>query len=159
LRAARTRKGVVTAQGRPVAGARVIYLDANARGEWVVETAADGSYEVPDPAAWASGVVVIHSAFGLFERDGAWDGSARALDVALDPGTAVEGRVVDERQRPVPGAEIWIGAASEQWPSAVSGADGRFRVDHAPQEWSVVRARTGALAGRSPRTPGPLVVV
>src|SRR5262249_12800242 len=49
-------------------------------------------------------------------------------------------------------------AAPIPWPSAVSGADGHFRIEHAPKEWSVLLARTGALSGRAQPTAGPLVV-
>lgn len=159
LQAARGRKGAVTAQGRPVAGARVVFLDGDGRGEWMVETAADGSYEAPDPSAWAGWQMVFHPSFVLFAREGGWGAGAKALDVTLDPGVALEGRVVDGRRQPVPGAEVWIGGGHEPWPAAVSGADGQFRVAHAPREWDVVLARTGTLAGRAVRGTAPLVVV
>ena len=160
LSPAAPRRGVVSAAGRPVAGARVVFFAPQLAGEWAADTGADGAFEVPDPQVWSAGLVVLHPGYARFEHDGEWGKNAGALDVALEPGEAVSGRVVDEGQRPVPGAALWIGGPAGLWPQATATAsDGTFRLAHAPAGWTVLQARTDVLVGSARRRSGAVTVV
>jgi hypothetical protein len=160
LRKAASRRGVITAQGGPVAGARVVFLASDdVEREWAVRTAADGSYEAPDPAQWARHLLVFHPDFAPCAHDSDWGPGTRDLDCALEPGVPLSGRVVDERGQPVAGAGIWVRDGYAPWPLATSAADGTFHVAHAPSGWTLVLARGDALVGRAERQAGPLTVV
>src|SRR5687768_6788941 len=79
LRATRAAplRTVVTAGGRPLAGALVVWTAGSVIGpiaEVMVRTSEDGSCEVPDPAVWAHQGVILHTDFS------ARDLSPRALD-------------------------------------------------------------------------------
>jgi protocatechuate 3,4-dioxygenase beta subunit len=159
LQRAATRRGVVTAAGRPLAGARVVWLPSgHAASEWAVTTAADGSYLLPDPEKWSSQSLVLHPDFAPLDSQEDAFAPRAPLDRSLDAGVALAGTVVDEGGRPVAGAEVWVEAAG-RWPMATTAADGRFSVAHAPRKWQTVRARTRSLAGEARRAPGRLSVV
>lgn len=66
------------------------------------------------------------------------------LDVVVDEGGAVTGRVMDRDGRPVPDAEVWFGP-KELHKSTVTAADGRYvlPVDTAAQYW--ICSRRGDL--------------
>lgn len=58
------------------------------------------------------------------------DGATRELELLLGPGGAFVGRVIDDLQRPVEGAEIRVaGQRDPDPPETRTGADGRFRVE------------------------------
>src|SRR5262245_51516728 len=117
LRPAPTRRGRVTAAGRPVANALVVLLSSSTfeePAELVTRSDADGRYEVPEPARWAEQIVVVHEAFALLAvgpgSAGAW---AKALNPQLAPGVALEGRVIDAKGRGgLGGLAIWV----DGWP-------------------------------------------
>ncbi|HET6202283.1 MAG TPA: carboxypeptidase-like regulatory domain-containing protein [Planctomycetota bacterium] len=70
---------------------------------------------------------------------------AAAVTVSLFPGTTIEGTTVDEEGRPVPGAEVEFSATDPlPVPSAVSDAEGRFRIG------PVRIGRNGQVRARTP---------
>lgn len=67
-------------------------------------------------------------------------------DLPLAAGTALAGRVVDERDRPLAGAKIQVVSVPAAAPPAVSGADGGFRLaDLAPGRADLSVVREGYL--------------
>ena len=144
LTAAPMQKGTITANGKPVGGATVVWSGA---AEYVTTTDADGHYNVPDPNKWATRIVVIHPDFAIVEESAPGFGRSAArlaIDRSLNPGVAINGRVMKEDgQTPAAKAAIFV----NEWPLATSGDDGTFTVAHAPKDWRELEARAGTLAG------------
>ncbi len=76
---------------------------------------------------------------------------ARKAETILDEGLALEGKVVDDRGRPLAGAKVGLGAdrqiAQREFPSVATDAEGRFRFGHVPPDTQTVTAQS---PGRSP---------
>jgi RNA polymerase sigma-70 factor (ECF subfamily) len=74
-------------------------------------------------------------------------GEERELELRLAPGLEVEGRVLDEREGPVAGAEIWLTSSYIDWLGmsrvAVSDGAGRFRLRDVPGEQSLGATAVG----------------
>ncbi len=150
LRQAPRVRGSVRTDGRPLAGARVIWRDPQLRPLWITETDARGSYEVPDPKRWAESVAVLHPRVGVHDPSSGLDtltlhepwhaDDGPPLELTPSRGRSVRGQVVAEG-RPVAGAEITAAA----WPLASSDDDGRFTI-RVPED-AVVQARAGARWG------------
>lgn len=141
LRAATTKKGRVTAGGKPVAGASVIVNNAV-----YARTDENGEYSAPDPSGWVWRIYAIHPDYAVQER--LRTGGPLSLDVTLETGSAFTGKVTDPAGRPVANAVIRSGS----WPLAKSGEDGAFTIAHlAPSMAKSLRAaidnRTGSLQG------------
>jgi len=141
---AATVAGTVTGpDGRPVAGARVHAVattarritsraDAtDARGQFEISGLEGGEYDV---VALAPGLApAVATGVALDRR-----GEAR-VDLALLPGVRVTGRLVDERERPVPGRVLLGEIDGRKTPPvlgdrvlAEAGADGRFELSGVP---------------------------
>jgi protocatechuate 3,4-dioxygenase beta subunit len=126
--AARVRGLVSDQDGHPVAGARIHTLPGGYGSLWA-GTGTDGRYEILLPAPGR--VEITASAVG-FER------SRERRPIDLEPGQVlgdadfslvrrtgfVEGRVVDEEGRPIPGALV-SGPGPDVW----ADAEGRFRLE------------------------------
>lgn len=157
LVAAESRSGKITANGKPVAGATVIWLTG--RSEAIAKTDAQGQYSVPDPSKWASRVLIVHPDYALFDETSVrpLGGNAKkSLDHALDAGVAVSGRVVGpDGQTPAAKATVLL----DGWPVATSGDDGTFSIAHAPKKWELLEARSGNLAGQRAQAGGGAVAV
>ena len=157
LKPAPTRRGTVTASGRPVPDATVAWLASwqdPQSAELVVHSAKDGAYEVPDPDRWASGVAVVHRDFALLlaTPEAKW---GSRLSQELTAGASLQGQVVDEKSgRGLAGATVWVNG----WPRARSAADGTFTIPHAPTEEKHILARTGDMAG-TPKGGDRLVIL
>jgi hypothetical protein len=151
-------RGDVRAAGRLVAGATVVWMMETEAGEMhevVRQSAADGGYDVPSPAAWASRVVVIHPDFAPFSSGPRSSGWESRLRHDLVEGVTVGGRVVDDgTERPIVGATIEV----DGWPVGRSAEGGVFLIRHAPADWSRLVARTDALAGTTGPRTGRLTV-
>ena len=141
------KSGRVTAGGKPVAGAKVVW---NGGGEVIATTDAQGRYNVPDPASWGSGVTVIHPDYAVLDDVVVRGFSPNtSLDRSVTAGVPLSGTVVGEDGKtPVAGATITI----EGWPVAKSAQDGTFTVAHASSKWQTIVAKSGALAGTRART-------
>ncbi len=150
-----SRKGVITAGGKPVADATVAISYGGT--DWIGRTDEQGRYQAPDPRR-ARSITVLHSEFAIdherFIRSGT---PASELDRRLVAGAKITGRVVAaDGTTPVANATILV----DQWPLATSGDDGTFTIPHAPAKWSTLAARKDVLlaqrafdaAARSPVT-------
>ncbi|HEX3109040.1 MAG TPA: carboxypeptidase-like regulatory domain-containing protein, partial [Thermoanaerobaculia bacterium] len=135
LSSAPVKQGTITANGKPVANAHVVWLGQD--GETIATTDDKGHYSAPDPAKWAGRVVVQHPDFALFdETRGA---KALPLDFSLDAGVAVTGKVVTSDGSPVAKANVTI----DTWPVATSGDDGSFTIAHASKKWDSLEIHSG----------------
>ncbi|MEA2490706.1 MAG: large repetitive protein, partial [Acidobacteriota bacterium] len=157
LRKAAPKEGRVTANGKPVANARVIWW-GNA-GHILSQTTTDGEgrYVSPDPRN-ATAVTVLHPDFAvseeLFWRRG--ENTAKEMDRTLMPGKAIAGRVVAaDGETAVAKATIVV----DGWPLATSAEDGSFTVAHAPAKWKLLVALSdGSLAMRRFTADVPLTL-
>jgi uncharacterized GH25 family protein len=129
LHTAPMRKGRVIANGKPVAGARVVFARS-----LIVKTDEKGEYQVPETSG-VERVLVIHPDFAIAEN--ATVDSSQDLTMAV--GTPIRGKVSGADGKPVAHATISVNG----WPLAQSGDDGSFTVPHAPQNWRTFIARSG----------------
>lgn len=145
LQKAETRKGSVTAAGKPVANALVV---VNYGGhEHFARTDDQGRYEAPDPKR-ALFLTIVHPDFAVanerfFSPTG--NTSASVLNRTLAPGNTFKGTVVSgEQDTPVAKATVFV----DGWPLATTGDDGTFTIAHMPPTWTSIVARKGALLGQ-----------
>ncbi len=140
--------------GEPVAGVRIRQMGwrshSSKREAWTDD---DGRFETDavDDDAW---LMLAHDAYAptvttlACARDTA---PSTTLDLTLHHGARYEGRVTDEQGRPVAGVSVSVrrlgpeGRLPIPWPAAVTGADGRYRIERAPPG-SVSVACDGAAA-------------
>ena len=153
---------VVDSSGAPLLGARVtldpppgfmrrfdVVLDSTLRFEAGSTTDASGSFALPGVPDLAGSRVVAR-------LDGFADGSVEAppgndagLRIEMSRSAAeadvLEGRVVDEERRPVPGARVSLGQRT-----AVTDSAGEFRLEtvDAPDAAELVAVHPGHLPGR-----------
>ncbi|MGH9384912.1 MAG: carboxypeptidase regulatory-like domain-containing protein, partial [Vicinamibacterales bacterium] len=146
------RGRVVDQAGHPLAGAIVAAIDPSVdRSVASAASDADGEFVLDVPAQLPP-VEVHASAPGTVTAI-----AAQAVPASMEadigviqlmPGRIVEGRVVDDRQRPVQGAEVFVFTTEAAEPlapgRATTDAEGRFIVTNAPP-----RARSMAV-----RAPG-----
>jgi uncharacterized protein (DUF2141 family) len=158
LRRAATARGAVRAGGRPVADATVVWIatdDAGGSRELILRTGVDGTYEVPAPETWASGVQVLRSDFAPLTSRPDYPGQGSALRHQLNAGVTVEGWAVDEASgRGVAGGTVLV----DGWPLGRTAADGSFAVRHVPRDWASIEVRTAVLAGAAGPRAGRIVV-
>jgi hypothetical protein len=144
LQKSETRKGTVTAGGKPVAGANVII---HYQGyEYLAKTDEKGSYEAPDPKRSRS-IAVVHPDYALNDETfmTMTGVSASVLQRTLVAGSAFQGRVVaGEKDTPVAKAMILV----DGWPLATTGDDGSFTIAHMPPKWKTIIARKDSLLGQ-----------
>ncbi|HEX8617741.1 MAG TPA: carboxypeptidase regulatory-like domain-containing protein, partial [Thermoanaerobaculia bacterium] len=136
LQKGQTKRGVISAAGKPVANATVVIYYGSY--EHLVKTDAAGRYEAPDPKR-ATRLAVIHPDFAIDEKASFTPaGTERDLTRTLSPGTAVTGRVVAaDGTTPAANATLTI----DGWPLGKSGEDGTFTIARAPSRWSYLVAR------------------
>lgn len=148
LRSAPMKKGRIIAGGKPVAGATVIINSA-----FIARTDEAGQYSAPDPSAWAYSIAVLHPDFAIGTVSRTRDLPPR-LDIALDKGSAVRGRVVDPAGRPIAKATVYGG----QWPLATSGEDGSFSIAHVSPRVKSLAGREGTRIGTAKRGAETIVL-
>lgn len=139
---------VVDEAGDPVEGAEVTMIGAESPvyGD-VFEDAskASGVFSIPHLMPGPFILTVRRAGFAAFWRDGVRvpEGEARfnAGELVLKAGAAIEGRVTDERGRPVEGTEVRVYSeegllnpraaflGEEPAPDARTGPEGRFRIE------------------------------
>ena len=143
---------LVDEAGAPVAGARVAVWTrmhvGGERGEDIeLESAGDGRFETQVPLGQSLTVDVQAVGFERLRRTqvSVWPGGLDLGDLALRASAVIDGRVVDARGAGVEGAQLYVDAnlglpsratlpllRTSGPPTAVSGADGRFRLGHVP---------------------------
>jgi uncharacterized GH25 family protein len=136
LREASPSRGKITAGGKPVAGALLVYP-----GALIARTDSNGDYVVPGQSRPA-GLRVIHPSYAQ-----AWANPSRATqsqpNARLTPGSQLRGRVVAADGKPVANASVSL----DGWPLATSGDDGAFTIEHAWPQWQTLVAEEGSRAG------------
>ncbi len=141
LFAAAQKQGTVTAGGKPVAGARVIWW--NRATEAVSTTDSAGHYSVADPS-WAVRVDVVHPDFALFDES-ITPPQKPNVNLTLDAGAPLAGHVVNGTAG-VGKAAVFV----DGFPMATTADDGSFVIAHAPRKWQLVQAQAGVLAASLP---------
>lgn len=144
LSRAEVKQGTIAADGKPVAGATVIWMAGE--NEVVATTDQNGRYSAPDPMVWATRVIVLHRDFApIDETSGPFaPPSRKKLDRTLDPGVALKGHVVaPDGQSPAAKAMVSV----DGFPLATSADDGSFTLAHAPKKWDSIEVRSGDFVG------------
>jgi hypothetical protein len=134
---------ITTAGGEPVAGAHVRI------GAVQSESDAEGRYRLAGVAPGLKGLGVSHPAYKGRNQQVDVQAGENRVDLTLEKGTTVAGRVVDEAGAPRPGAELTLRNRSERGPRgyrASSGADGRFEVLAVPDGSFDLEAEAGGFA-------------
>jgi protocatechuate 3,4-dioxygenase beta subunit len=115
---------IATAEGKPVAGARVT-------AEGASEVSDDeGAYTVDGVSPGRTEVHVSHPLYKLFRREMVIQPGINPLDVTFDDGVEVSGRVMDSRGDPVAGARVaLLRQVRKDWREyrERTGEDGTFR--------------------------------
>lgn len=123
---------VLSPSGKPVAGANVELMEEEARGSFRMPVSAatdgDGRYRLDGLAPGTRTIQATHEGYRRAVRDLEVRSGENALDLSLEGGAEVRGRVVDEGGAPVVGARVSLREGWRSWdmPSTVSGADGSF---------------------------------
>lgn len=154
LVAAPAKTGMITAAGKPLPDAVVIF---GGRAEYTTITDGNGKYSVPDPAKWANRLVILSPDFAVLNEilGGPLGTNKKGLDRALDSGATIRGRVfAQDGTSPVPGVPVFV----DQWRLATTAEDGTFTVAHAPKDWSLIEARIDSRAGMRAHAAGDVTI-
>lgn len=142
------KRGTITANGKPVAGAVVIWLGGGT-ADFVATTDADGHYNAPDPSKWANRLNIAHPDYAMFEELTLQRDSQKRVDFSLSAGVTITGRVVaEDGKTPMAKATLLL----DRWPVGTSADDGTFTIAHAPKEWRQLEARTATLGAMRARS-------
>jgi protocatechuate 3,4-dioxygenase beta subunit len=136
LTQAAAKSGTVTAGGKGVAGALVVFIGT---GEYGTKTDANGKYTAPDPAKWANRIIILHPDYATLEEPMGPQAPKKGIDRSLETGVALSGKVVaEDGTTPVGNATIYL----DHWPVTATNSEGGFSFAHAPKDWTMVEART-----------------
>ncbi|HEV7919385.1 MAG TPA: carboxypeptidase regulatory-like domain-containing protein [Thermoanaerobaculia bacterium] len=141
LRKTSPRKGRMTMRGKPVANAVI-----GGRGGSVVRTDANGVFELPEPSA-GDRVFAWHPDSGIDELSF----RGPSLDLRVEPGITVRGRVVGEDGKPVAHAKLDVAGRLY----GQSADDGSFVLQQVFPLWTAIVARAGDRAGLVLRSSKP----
>lgn len=103
-------------------------------------TGADGKYELKNVPQGAS-ITVIYEGFTVVSKA---IGTNARLDFEIRP-DILTGRVTDEQGQPIEGATVSVGAAS-----AVTGADGTYRIAAVPESGTIFVKKAGYFDNSGP---------
>ncbi len=146
--------GTVTAGGKPVAGAVLIWSGAD-RTEKIQVTGDDGKYMVPDPKLWAVSRRVMASGFAA-SVESFGPQSKPQLDAVLGTGSMLAGKLTTAANTEAPAPQFLV----DGWPAAAKlGDEGKFELSHLPKNWQEIRVLSGSRAGRfisGARTPATI---
>lgn len=148
-------EGRVLASGRPVPGAEVQIVEPDmGRGTRffmapMATSDGDGYYRLDGVAPGTRTVQVEHKSHSKAVRELEVRAGANSLDISLEKGAEVSGRVVDADGRPVPSARVLLYEGNRFWdlPSATSGADGSFTLEGVADGTYRVKAEKEGFAG------------
>src|SRR5438270_2496616 len=136
------QRGTITANGKPVAGASVVWMGSAT--DYLLKTDAEGHYSVPDPSKWANRLIVVHPDHAMVDDVALGPRMTPKLDRILTAGSTITGRVLAEDGKTgVAKPPILI----DDFPAGVTADDGTFTIVHAPANWDELQARSGNLAG------------
>lgn len=142
LRKATLRKGRILMSGQPLVNAVI-----GGRSGAVVRSDAKGAFEIAEPSA-GDRILVFHPDSGFddvpFRNP--------VLDLRVEPGITVKGRVVGDDGKPVAQAALEVMGR----PQGVSAEDGTFALEHVNPSWPAILARAGDRVGvvlRSAKQP------
>jgi carboxypeptidase family protein len=147
---------ITTTEGEPVPGVHVLVGDAGGvsdqEGQYLVEGAPPGLQRVS----------VFHPDYPRLETTHRLGPELNTLDLQLEAGVEVSGRVVEEQGRPVPGARITLRSADRQEYKAFSASDGgfvfqtvarsRYRLGADREGYATSAAPREIMVGREPVT-------
>lgn len=114
--------GITNRGGEAVAGAHVRI------GTVQAESDAEGRYRLAGVPPGLKGLSVSHPAYVRRIREVDVQPGENRVDLTLERGTTVSGRVIDESGVPRPGAELTLRNRGERGYRALSGADGWFEL-------------------------------
>jgi hypothetical protein len=131
---------VLDAQGQPVAAATVSLswnADVVSTEALAARTDADGAFRFPDLGPRDALIVVQAAGFAPELRPVSIGPADVSLEIRLQPGTPLRGRVVDEHDQPLGGARLhvrrWRGRHDLTWQTLTDEA-GRFSWPDAPHD-------------------------
>lgn len=175
--AAEIRGSVTEAGGRPVPGAEISAIPADAEGnrdfqrEVKTRTAADGSFRLRGLFSGATYRLGVQRAGMAPAVRLAGAGAAAPVHIVLSPGARISGRILDEEGRPVAGARVIFSSTNEgdldawhaylrrdpRFSRTTTDAEGRFQlVDVRAGRFHLTMDRQGFLpATRSVEVPDP----
>jgi len=125
---------VTTAEGHPVAGARVTQGRGWADPFATVSTGPDGRFRFRNAATGELTLVVEASGYAVTTVAATAPQEGSSLAIRLRPGQTLKGRVVDGSGQPVAGARVQLAEGMPYRWSAKTDRNGRFIYDSAPEE-------------------------
>ncbi|HEX3128346.1 MAG TPA: carboxypeptidase regulatory-like domain-containing protein [Thermoanaerobaculia bacterium] len=123
---------VLSPAGKPVVGATIELAEEEGAGMFRIPVAAmsdgDGRYRLDGIKPGTRTFQATHPGYRRAVRDLEVRPGENALDLSLEGGVEVRGRVVDDGGAPVPGASVSLREGWRSWdlPRGTSGADGSF---------------------------------
>jgi protocatechuate 3,4-dioxygenase beta subunit len=125
---------VLSPSGQPLAGAEVGVVQPShgfGFGFGAATTDGDGRYRLEGVAPGTRSVQAEHKSYRRAIKELDVRLGENTLDLRLEGGVEVSGRVVDEGGQPVPSARVSLREGWSSWnrPSATSAADGSFTLD------------------------------
>lgn len=123
---------VLSPSGQPLAGAEVGMMEPSADFFFgTATTDGDGRYRLEGIAPGPRSFQAEHESYRRAVKELEVRLGENTLDLRLEGGAEISGRVVDEGGVPVPSARVFLRDGPRSWgqPGAVSGADGSFRLE------------------------------
>lgn len=155
LQAAAVVEGRVLAGGRPVPGAEVQTVEPDmGRGSLFfmmprASSDGDGYYRLDGVAPGTRTIQVEHKSYSKAVKELEVRAGTNSLDIALEKGAEISGRVVGDDGRPVASARVLLVEGRRFWdlPSATSNADGSFTIEGVADGTYRIRAEKEGFAG------------
>jgi uncharacterized GH25 family protein len=147
LRPAALKQGKVTAAGKAVADAVLVFVGETDPVRYVTRTDEAGRYTVPDVDSWRPLVHIFHPAWARVSSDALTVDSPR-YDFRLDGGKTLRGKVLAPDGKSGAKANLVL----DGWPAGESGEDGTFVIERVPEQWKRVEAITLDLIAAGSRS-------
>ena len=148
-RGARLAGRILAPDGRPVTGARLrVTAPAPQRSELAKEatTRSDGSYELAGLEAGPTTVEIVHRQYPREVRQVELRAEVQRLDVTLDDGFEIAGRVMDDSRAPMPGVNLRLEGSGQARRSVLSDVGGDFHFTGVPTGTYRIRATKDGYA-------------